>query len=77
MSAKDFVYSSAKGILFALLTETRVVSKIGSLLSSISKMQDISYVYCYQEEPPGSFDFTRLWQHGSTLEVQLYGTLNE
>lgn len=74
MSVKDFAYSPTKGILFALVTETRVVSKIGSLLSSISKMQDISYVYCYKEEPPGSFDFTRLWQHGSTLEVSFFTT---
>jgi len=69
MGVKDFVYLPDKGVLFLLLAETRVVGKIGNFISSISKPQEVSSVIAYREDPPGSLDFTQLWQHNLKLEV--------
>lgn len=71
MGVKDFIYLPDKGVLFVLLAETRVVSKIGNFISSISKTQEVSSVIAYREDPPGSFDFVQLWQHNLKLEVFL------
>lgn len=69
MSVKDFVYSPSKGVLFTLLSETRVVSKLGALIDSISRAPEISSVVAYIEEPPGSMEFTKLWQYNLSVEV--------
>ncbi len=69
MSVKDFVYVEDKGVLFVLLTETRVVSKIGNFISSISKPHEVGSVIAYKEDTPGSLEFTELWQYNLKLEV--------
>ena len=68
MSVKDFVYIPSKGVLFVLLAETRIASKIGSFLSSIAKTQEVSSVIAYKEEGEGSFEFTKLWQYNLSNE---------
>jgi len=68
MSVKDFIYIPSKGVMFVLLSETRMVSKIGSFLSSISKSAEVSTVMAYREEPEGSLEFTKLWQYSLSSE---------
>lgn len=69
MSVRDFIYVPSKGVLFVLLSETRMVSKIGSFLSSISRTAEVSSVMAYKEDSEGSLEFTKLWQYSLSNEV--------
>jgi hypothetical protein len=69
---KDFAFYPQKGILFALLSEANVMSKIGALISTFSNpntKEELSCVIAYKEETIGSLEFVKLWKYGFEQEV--------
>ena len=75
MAVKDIIYIKENGILFILLNETGLLSKMDSLLSSFSgsskdKKKELGALIAYKEEPNGSLEFQRLWKRGFDSEVQ-------
>jgi len=69
---QDFIYIPQKGLLFILLTETSVVSKLGALISNISSnknKEEVSSVLLYKENPLNSLEFTKVWKKSFNTEV--------
>ena len=73
MAVKDMIYIKENGILFILLCETSIFSKMDSLLSSLSgskkDKKELGSLIAYKEDPKGSLVFHRLWKHGFDSEV--------
>lgn len=70
--AKDFIYLNQKGILFVLIAETSMMSKLGTFISNFSSAkgkEEMSSVLTYQEDPPGSLEFAKLWKKSFEIEV--------
>ena len=71
-NATDFAYDHKAGSLFLLISESGVVSKIGSFFSAFknpSKQDTLSSVIAFKEEPLGSLEFVKLWKHNYAAEV--------
>lgn len=69
---RDLIYLPQKGVLFALLSETSVISKLGTFISNFSNpkgKEEISSVVFYKEDPPNSLEFTRVWKKSFENEV--------
>jgi hypothetical protein len=72
MAVKDFAYYPKEGVLFVLLTETNVISKLGAFISSFSNpasKEELSSIVAYKEDPPGSLEFSKLWKKNFDYEV--------
>lgn len=69
---QDFIYIPQKGLLFILLTETSVVSKLGAMISNISSnknKEEVSSVLLYKEDPLNSLEWTKVWKKSFNNEA--------
>lgn len=75
MSVKDCAYYPNQAVLFVLLTETNMMSKLGAFISSFSNpatKEELSSVVAYKEDPPGSLEFSKLWKKNFDYEVKIF-----